>query len=322
MKMKRLTTLLLVVVVLSSLLAACAPATPEVVEKEIVVEKEVPVTVEVEKEVVVEKEVPVTVEVEAGGLPESPTIEEVQKRGVLRVGVVPSAPCAYKDPTTGDLIGYCLTLCREAANRLGVDIQFTESSWDGIIAGLQAEKYEIAACGLMETKQRKEAIDFVDVYYAGFCFLVDEERTDLNEIEDLNNPEVTVGTVQGSAAEVLLEEGLPKANILAVPTTGGAGAPAELLISGRADAIQVDDVAAESWRIRYCGTKIVPPGCCCWEGHPFATPIGWGIRKGDQGWQLFWEELAEDYKQLITDERDRFRKFEYRFPGEPTPVCD
>jgi ABC-type glycerol-3-phosphate transport system substrate-binding protein len=53
--MKRLATLLVVVVVLASFVSACAPPTPEVIEKEVVVEKEVPVTVEVEKEVVVEK---------------------------------------------------------------------------------------------------------------------------------------------------------------------------------------------------------------------------------------------------------------------------
>ena len=51
--MKRLTTLLLVVVVLASSLAACAPATPEVIEKEVIVEKPVVETVVVEKEVVV-----------------------------------------------------------------------------------------------------------------------------------------------------------------------------------------------------------------------------------------------------------------------------
>jgi len=51
--MKRLATLLIVVAVLASFVACATPA-PQVIEKEVVVEKEVPVTVEVEKEVVVE----------------------------------------------------------------------------------------------------------------------------------------------------------------------------------------------------------------------------------------------------------------------------
>ncbi len=59
----KLFALLLVATILGSL-AACAAPTPEVIEKEVIVEKEVPVTVEVEKEKVVEKKVIETVVVE------------------------------------------------------------------------------------------------------------------------------------------------------------------------------------------------------------------------------------------------------------------
>ena len=55
--MKRFATLLLVVAVLASFVAGCAAPAAEVIEKEVIVEKEVPVTVEVVKEVVVEVEV-------------------------------------------------------------------------------------------------------------------------------------------------------------------------------------------------------------------------------------------------------------------------
>ena len=56
--------LLAVLVVLGIVMAACAPPAAEVVEKEVIVEKEVPVTVEVEKEVIVKEKVVETVEVE------------------------------------------------------------------------------------------------------------------------------------------------------------------------------------------------------------------------------------------------------------------
>ena len=55
--------LLAVLVVLGIVMDACAAPTPEVIKEEVIVEKEVPVTVEVEKEKVVEKEVVQTVEV-------------------------------------------------------------------------------------------------------------------------------------------------------------------------------------------------------------------------------------------------------------------
>ena len=51
-------------IVLALLLAACAAPAPEVIEREVIVEKPVPVTVEVEKEVIVEKPVVETVVIE------------------------------------------------------------------------------------------------------------------------------------------------------------------------------------------------------------------------------------------------------------------
>ena len=61
--MKRIKVLVAVVLVVS-FVAACAAPTPEVIEREVIVEKEVPVTVQVKEEVVVEKEVVRTVVVE------------------------------------------------------------------------------------------------------------------------------------------------------------------------------------------------------------------------------------------------------------------
>ena len=56
--------LLAILVVLGIVMAACAPPAAEVIEKEVIVEKEVPVTVVVEKEVIVKEKVVETVEVE------------------------------------------------------------------------------------------------------------------------------------------------------------------------------------------------------------------------------------------------------------------
>ena len=60
---KKLVVLCVVLAAVVLVTGGCTTPTPEVVEKEVVVKEEVPVTVVVEKEVLVEKDVPVTVEV-------------------------------------------------------------------------------------------------------------------------------------------------------------------------------------------------------------------------------------------------------------------
>ena len=67
---KKLMGLVSLLVIAITILSACATPTPQVVEKEVVVEKPVVQTVVVEKEVVVEKPVVQTVLVEAAGYPE------------------------------------------------------------------------------------------------------------------------------------------------------------------------------------------------------------------------------------------------------------
>jgi len=82
--MRKLTALLLVLVVL----AACAPPAAEVIEKEVIVEKEVPVTVQVETEKIVEKDVVRTVIVEK----EVPVEKEVKVEVVVTATPPPAAP--------------------------------------------------------------------------------------------------------------------------------------------------------------------------------------------------------------------------------------
>jgi len=84
--MKRLATLLVIVAALTSLVTACAAPTPQVVEKEVVVEKPVVQTVVVEKEKVVEKPVVETVVVE------KPVVETVIVEKEVKVEVTPVAP--------------------------------------------------------------------------------------------------------------------------------------------------------------------------------------------------------------------------------------
>lgn len=90
---------LLVVLLALTLVAACAPATPQVVEKEVVVEKPVVETVVVEKEKVVEKPVIQTVVVEKEVVVEkvvTPTPAGPPKGGTLIYG-------CYQQPEPGDL---------------------------------------------------------------------------------------------------------------------------------------------------------------------------------------------------------------------------
>lgn len=248
-------------------------------------------------------------------LDKSPTARDVRARNELRAGIVPQTGVSYRDPQTNELKGWALDIVRAGAKRLGVEkVTFVESSWDGIIAGLQANRYDIAAAPLFQTDQRKAAIDFVDVWKTGVCFLALGSNTRLNSLEDLKSPSVRLATVQGSGSEQMVRKQFPQAQIVSVPTAGGSGAPVEMVLSGRADASQVDDHVSDAWVKRYCELKLIPEDCATQQ--PFALATGWGIRKGDLAWQAIWQGVVKEHEQLIKTERAKFTRFENLFPGE------
>jgi len=119
--MKQVMLAISILVAISVLVSACATPTPQVIEKEVIVTKEVEVVVtqEVEvivtKEVEVEKEVIVTVEVEVP----QPLVEETYKLrtpGVLTLGYNPAPGIVVVED--GQPVGVYSDIALEVAARL------------------------------------------------------------------------------------------------------------------------------------------------------------------------------------------------------------
>jgi len=97
--------MLLTSLVVIAMLVACAAPTPEVVEKEVVVEKPVVQTVEIEKEVVVEKKVVETVVVAATPVPEVKPYEGVEVNILTFTGPQIAEPLQRRGPDFTKLTG-------------------------------------------------------------------------------------------------------------------------------------------------------------------------------------------------------------------------
>ncbi|MFC5312751.1 transporter substrate-binding domain-containing protein, partial [Azospirillum rugosum] len=61
----------------------------------------------------------------------------------MRVGWAPWYPYAFKDPQTNKISGLTVDLIQDMAQWLKVDVQWVEDSWGTMIAGLQANKFDM-----------------------------------------------------------------------------------------------------------------------------------------------------------------------------------
>jgi ABC-type amino acid transport substrate-binding protein len=239
----------------------------------------------------------------------SPTIQKIKKLGVLRVGVAIAAPTAFKDPQTGKLDGIVVQVGQEAAKRLGVKFEASETGWDTIIAGLQADKYDVALAGLFKTPQRDKVIDFVIVGEEGIAFLVRKDNDAIKTAEDLDKPGVTIATVTGSGSEQMIKVHFKKSAIKSILSpTGGSGAPPEEVVTGRVDAAQFDAVLTQAYLQRFPDLKVVPADA--FEKPLFPTPIGIGVRKDDRQFGDFLASVVADLqgKGLIQSWRAKWSK--------------
>jgi len=124
--MKRWVWAVTVLVVVGLLVAACAPATPQVIEKQVIVEKPVIQTVVVEKEKEVEKRVVETVVVEKEKEVEKQVIQTVVVEKVVEKVVMPTIEGLWYDP--GEVGASWVNLCTDTPPRYGGTIVSIYSS--------------------------------------------------------------------------------------------------------------------------------------------------------------------------------------------------
>ena len=85
------------------------------------------------------------------------------------------APYSFHDDS-GALVGFDVEIARAIADKLGVEARFTETQWDGIIAGLDAKKYDAISNQVSITEERKQKYLFSDPYtYVYGVVIVNED---------------------------------------------------------------------------------------------------------------------------------------------------
>jgi len=159
-------------------------------------------------------------------------LDEVKQRGALRIGVEGTyPPFNYRDEQ-GKLTGFDVEIAEAIAAKLGVKPEFTATEWSGILAGLQAGKYDVIVNQVAATDKRRETFDFSDPYVVSAAQLIvrANETRPMATKADLKGKKIGVG--QGSNYADLAR-GIEGAEVKVYP-----GAPEYLqdLATGRIDA--------------------------------------------------------------------------------------
>ena len=100
-----------------------------------------------------------------GGSQESSDLARVKEAGVLKVGTEGTyAPFSYHDPKTNTLVGYDVEVVAAVAKKLGVKVEYVETPWDAIFAGLTSQRFDVVANQVTRNPEREGLYGLSDTY--------------------------------------------------------------------------------------------------------------------------------------------------------------
>jgi polar amino acid transport system substrate-binding protein len=147
--------------------------------------------------------------------------EAIQDAGKIVVGTSADyEPWEYKDEAD-EFVGIDMEIMREIGKRMGVEVEFQDMAFDTLVAAVESGKIDCVIAAMGATDERKEKVDFSEVYYAGKNAMVAMKDSGITIGEDgLDAANYKLGTQSGTLMaywidENLIEPGLmDEANVL------------------------------------------------------------------------------------------------------------
>jgi polar amino acid transport system substrate-binding protein len=193
---------------------------------------------------------------------------------VLTVGVeIGYPPMEYFD-ADGALVGFDIELTKALAARLGLRINFIDTAWEGILAGLDSGRYDIAV-NITILPERQKRHNFTKPYIDSSIAIVIRKDSNL-KIEKPQDIEGLRVSFQGDTTAQYFTEKLNEQAVKFSPFSYDKIMNCfDDLKLGRVDLVVADNIAA----FHYAG-KEDSPFLIVWQGQPDES-IGICLKKGN-----------------------------------------
>jgi ABC-type amino acid transport substrate-binding protein len=127
-------------------------------------------------------------------------LPDLAGRTVIAVTANDFTPFQYLDPQTGEAMGYEYDLVTEICNRLNCTIEWQNSSWDTMIAAVNAGQFDVGMDGITITAERAEQVDFSIPYKTMQQFMLVRAGEDrfTTPAEFAADPDLLIGSQAGT----------------------------------------------------------------------------------------------------------------------------
>ncbi len=134
--------------------------------------------------------------------------ENIQKTGIIRVGTDATWPPYQLKDENNNIVGFEIDLADAIAEKLGLEIQWQDTSFDSIILSVESGQLDMGVSGFSVTPERLEVITFTLPHSTteGQIVMLQstinaKHITTINSLAEFKNLGITVGVQSGNVQE-------------------------------------------------------------------------------------------------------------------------
>ena len=170
----------------------------------------------------------------------------------------------------GKRTGFDIELIEAMAKLMNKQVQWVDIDFKGLIPGLLANRFDVAASGIYMTDERRKVVAFTDSYYqGGLAILVKKDNKTINQPEDLAGKKVSVQV--GTKSVTFLKDTFPTVQRVEVEKNQEMF---DLLTIGRVDAVVTGRPAAAQFAKTQPSVRLLDKGLTI-------EHYGYALRKDD-----------------------------------------
>lgn len=211
--------------------------------------------------------------------------ERVEKTKTLLVGTEGTySPFTFHDQS-GKLTGFDVEVIEKVAERLGLKIEFKETQWDAMYAGLNAKRFDVIANQTNPSPERLKKYSYSDAYnYSGGVAVTKADNESIKTFEDLKGKKAAQSATS-NWSQVAREMGAE------LVTVDSLAQNLELVKQGRVDVTVNDKLAVLDYFKQHpnAGLKIAVESAD-------KIPTGFAFLKGE-------DELIAKFNQALSELR-------------------
>ncbi|MBL3676825.1 MAG: transporter substrate-binding domain-containing protein [Alphaproteobacteria bacterium] len=173
--------------------------------------------------------------------------DRVMRTGEIRCGYALQEPLLMKDPNTGALSGVFYDYLEALGKALSLKVVWAEEvGWGDFPAALNSGRIDAMCSGIWPTAGRARVVDFTaPVYFNAINAYTGAGTTRFDgNLSAINDPGVTIATMDGEMSSIIAAADFPRARTLAVPQVASLPQILVNVARGKADVTFTDTATA------------------------------------------------------------------------------